>query len=55
MMTGPKFSSIHKNFSLVCYGAALLIRAIRGIYEIFHWLYGILLGVFVNEEVRDYE
>ena len=52
MMTGPKFSSVHTNFSLVCYGSALLLQAIKGI---FHWVYGILLGVFVNEEERDYE
>jgi hypothetical protein len=30
-------------------------HTIRGIYEIFRCLYGILLGVFVNEEERDCE
>jgi hypothetical protein len=55
MMTGPKFLSVHKNFSFMCYGLTLLIPAIRGIYEIFHWVHGIPLCVFVNEEEKDCE
>jgi len=55
MMTGPKFLSVHKNFSFMCPESALLIHAIRGLYEFFHWVYGIFLSAFVNEEERDCE